>query len=157
MTTTYQILAAIAVVTNAVVFGTDFFSALVVRPALSHVDDHTLVQMMGNVHRYGDARLALPGTIGLTAAVASAVVAGIHGNATATTGAAVASVALIVWLVVFNKVPAPINRQMTHAVSTNGTLPDARTLQSQSDRVLGILVTLQCLSLVALCVTVAQR
>jgi hypothetical protein len=156
MTTTIQILAVLAVVSNAVVFGTDFFSATVVRPALAHVDDSTLVQVMGNVHRYGDKRLALPGTLGLTAALGGTVTAGIAGETTAAVAGGVACAALVGWLVVFNKVPAPINRRLAAAASGQGALPEARSLQRKSDGVLGTLVSLQLVGLVALCVMVAQ-
>ncbi|EIV94856.1 hypothetical protein [Frankia sp. QA3] len=156
MTTAVQILAALAVVANAAVFGTDFFSAVVLRPALAHVDDRTLVQTMGNVHRYGDKRLALPGTLGLLAAMAGTGTAAAGGDTTATVAGAVACGALLAWLVVFNRVPAPINRRLTAAVVGNSELPDARSLQGRSDGVLGVLVTLQCLTLIALCVMVAQ-
>ena len=67
--------AVIAVLGTAVVYGTDVFCALVQRPAVAAIDDRALVAVMGNVHRYGDRRMPLPGAIGIVAAAASAVLA----------------------------------------------------------------------------------
>jgi hypothetical protein len=54
--------AIIAVLSTAVIYGTDVFCALVQRPALARVDDAALTAVMGNVHRFGDQRLPLPGS-----------------------------------------------------------------------------------------------
>ncbi|HEX4559854.1 MAG TPA: hypothetical protein VH166_11865, partial [Mycobacterium sp.] len=45
--------------------GTDVFCALVQRPALARVDDRALATVMGNVHRYGDRRMPIPGVLGI--------------------------------------------------------------------------------------------
>ena len=66
-----QIAALIAVLSTAVVFGTDVFCALVQRPALARVDDRALTAVMGNVHRYGDRRMPIPGALGIVAAIYS--------------------------------------------------------------------------------------
>ena len=63
--------ALIAVMSTGVVYGTDVFCALVQRPALARVDDATLTSVMGNVHRFGDRRVPVPGILGMiTSAVA---------------------------------------------------------------------------------------
>ncbi len=49
----------LAVLGTAVVYGTDVFCAIVLRPALTSIDDDELVAVMGSVHRYGDRRTAL--------------------------------------------------------------------------------------------------
>jgi hypothetical protein len=59
-----QLAALLAVMATGVVYGTDVFCALVQRPALARVDDTTLTAVMGNVHRFGDRRLAVPGILG---------------------------------------------------------------------------------------------
>ena len=56
--------ALIAVLSTAVVYGTDVFCAIVLRPALALVDDRALVVVMGRVHRYGDRRMPVPGVLG---------------------------------------------------------------------------------------------
>ena len=60
-----MVFALIAVLGTAVVYGTDVFCAMVQRPALAHVDDRALVAVMGNVHRYGDRRMPVPGVLGI--------------------------------------------------------------------------------------------
>jgi hypothetical protein len=49
-----KILALIAVLGTAVVYGTDVFCAVVQRPALAVVDDRALVAVMGDVHHHAD-------------------------------------------------------------------------------------------------------
>ncbi|MGB8795381.1 MAG: DUF1772 domain-containing protein, partial [Mycobacterium sp.] len=58
---TAKVFALIAVLGTAVVYGTDVFCAMVQRPALARVDDRALLAMMGNIHRYGDRRMPVPG------------------------------------------------------------------------------------------------
>src|SRR5262249_57849707 len=65
----------IAVLGNAVVYGTDVFCAIVLRPALALVDDRALVGVMGSVHRYGDQRMPVPGVLGVLATATSAALA----------------------------------------------------------------------------------
>jgi hypothetical protein len=45
MRTLIEIFAALAILTNAVVYGTDVFGAIVLRPAIAAVDDRTLTQL----------------------------------------------------------------------------------------------------------------
>ena len=75
MTDFASVAALIAVLGTAVVYGTDVFCAMVQRPALALIDDGALVAVMGNVHRYGDRRMPVPGVVGMIAAAASAGVA----------------------------------------------------------------------------------
>lgn len=75
-----QTLAVVATMANAVVYGTDVFSAIVQRPALAHVDDAVLTSTMGQIHRFGDRRMPVPGVFGLVATVATAVAAGFGGR-----------------------------------------------------------------------------
>ena len=84
--------ALIAVLSTGVVYGTDVFCALVQRPALARVDDATLTAVMGNVHRFGDRRLPVPGILGIVASAAACVLAALAGRpvASATAGAALA-------------------------------------------------------------------
>ena len=74
-----KILALIAVLGTAVVYGTDVFCAVVQRPALAVVDDRALVAVMGNVHHYGDRRMRVPGVLGGVAAIASAALFAVAG------------------------------------------------------------------------------
>jgi hypothetical protein len=66
---------------QGVVYGTDAFCALVQRPTLARVDDATLTAVMGNVHRFGDRRLPVPGVLGIIASTAACVFAALAGLA----------------------------------------------------------------------------
>jgi len=61
MRTLIEILAGLAILANAVIYGTDVFGAIVLRPAIAVVDDRTLTQLLGHVHRIADRRFAAIG------------------------------------------------------------------------------------------------
>ena len=147
-----QVAALIAVLGTAVVYGTDVFSAIVLRPALAMVDDHALVAVMGSVHRYGDRRMPVPGVLGILATAATAVLATAAGGWVQAIAATVALVLLLVWIVLYTRVSAPVNRQLTAAAEAGQSIPNARALQAQWDRVIYARATLQGLALAALCV-----
>jgi hypothetical protein len=144
--------ALIAVLGTAVVYGTDVFCAMVQRPALALVDDGALVAVMGYVHRYGDRRMRFPGVVGIVAAAASAAIAAAAGRWTMASLAATALVLLLVWLVVYLRVSAPINRQLTAAAQAHDVPANARALQANWDRVINARAVLQGLAVCALCV-----
>ena len=70
MRTLVEIFASLAILANAVIYGTDVFGAIVLRPAIAAVDDRTLTQLLGHVHRIADRRFPAIGAGGLIAAVA---------------------------------------------------------------------------------------
>jgi CHASE2 domain-containing sensor protein len=148
-----RLAALIAVLSTAVVFGTDVFCAMVQRPALAAVDDRALVAVMGNVHRYGDRRMPLPGVIGMVAAAASAALAAVAGHWSQAVPAATALALLLVWLALYLRISAPINRELT-AASRSGEVPsNARALQHRWDRVIDVRAVLQGLAVTALCLS----
>src|SRR4051812_6307697 len=67
MRTLIEILASLAILANAVIYGTDVFGAIVLRPAIAAVDDRTLTQLLGHIHRIADRRLPAIGAAGLIA------------------------------------------------------------------------------------------
>ncbi|OBF10105.1 DUF1772 domain-containing protein [Mycobacterium sp. 852002-10029_SCH5224772] len=141
----------VAVLGAAVVYGTDVFCAVVQRPALAHIDDPALLAVMGNVHRYGDRRMPVPGAIGLVAAAICAVFAATSGR-WVQAGAAGASVGLLlVWLLVYLRVSAPINRQLIAGVARPELPTNARALQRNWDRAITTRAVLQGLAVAALC------
>ncbi|MFL6083453.1 MAG: DUF1772 domain-containing protein [Mycobacterium sp.] len=144
--------ALIAVLGTAVVYGTDVFCAIVLRPALAFVDDPALVAVMGSVHRYGDRRMPVPGVLGIVAAAASAVLATIAGHWAQAVAAGGALILLLVWLVLYTGVSAPINRQLTAAADTTQALPNGRALQAKWDRIIGARAMLQGAAVAGLCV-----
>lgn len=150
-----QLAALIAVIGNAVVYGTDVFCAIVLRPALAHVDDRALAAVSGFVHRYGDRRMPVPGVVGVAAAAASAAFAALAGHWAQAISAGVAVVLLVIWLLLYLRVSAPINRRLTAAAENNRVLTDVRALQADWDRIIDARAVLQGLALAALCLTLA--
>lgn len=144
--------ALIAVLGTAVVYGTDVFCAIVLRPALAVVDDGALVAVMGSVHRYGDRRMPVPGVLGVLATSATAVLAVVAAHWAQVIAAGAALVLLLVWIVLYAQVSAPINRQLTAAADAGQPLPNGRVLQAKWDRIIGARAILQGLALAALCV-----
>jgi hypothetical protein len=151
-----RIAALIAVLGTAVVYGTDVFCAMVQRPALARVDDRALATVMGNVHLYGDRRMPFPGALGFVAAATSAVLAAITGQWSAAIAAAVAVGLLSAWIVLYARVSAPINRQLTEAANSGAVPPNVRVLQSNWDRVIGARAVLQGIAVAALCITLVM-
>ena len=147
--------ALVAVLGTAVVYGTDVFCAAVLRPALASVDDRALVAVTGSVHRYGDRRMPAPGVLGLAATAISAVLAAIatHWAQAITTGAAL--ILLLVWLLLYTQVSAPINRQLTAAADAGQPLPNGRALQAKWDSIISARAMLQGLAVAALCLALA--
>jgi hypothetical protein len=146
-----KLFAVIAVLGTAVVYGTDVFCAMVQRPALARIDDRALLAVMGNIHRYGDARMPVPGVIGMVAAAISAAFAAASGHWMQAAAAGVALGVLLVWLVVYLRVSKPINRQLIAGADDPELPTDARALQRNWDNVIIIRATLQGLAVAALC------
>ena len=132
MRTFIEVLAGIAILTNAVIYGTDVFGAIVLRPAIAAVDDRTLTQLLGHIHRIADRRFPAIGAGGLIAAMATAALAGASGHWVSAAAAALATLALVIFLAIYN-----------------------RKLQARWDSVINARVALQTLALAALCVALA--
>ena len=146
-----KLFALVAVLGTGVVYGTDVFCAMVQRPALARIDDRALLAVMGNIHRYGDRRMPAPGVLGLVAAAISAVFAATAGRWTQAIAAGVAVGLLLVWLLIYLRVSAPINRRLTAAIGQSDPAINARELQHNWDRVITIRAVLQGLAVTALC------
>jgi Domain of unknown function (DUF1772) len=146
-----RLAAVIAVLGTSVVYGTDVFCAVVQRPAVAAIDDRALVAVMGNVHRYGDRRLPLPGVLGVVAALASALLAAGAGRWPQAIAAATALALLLIWLVLYARISAPINRQLSAAAQTGDTPANARVLQHEWDRIINARAMIQGLAVAALC------
>jgi hypothetical protein len=151
MTTLSYVLIAVSVLACGVVYGTDMFAAIVLRPALALVDDRTLVCTMGHVHDVADKRMPVPGVVGLMSAIAGTVVAAITGHLSATVAGVCAVSPLLIWLAIYVRVSAPINRQLAAASKTGQAQGHARDLQHQWDRVINVRSLLQMVAIAALC------
>jgi len=147
-----RLAALVAVLGGAVVYGTDVFCAVVQRPALARVDDRALVEVMGKVHLYGDRRMPVPGVLSIVAAALSVALAGWSGHSIAAGAAATAVGLLLLWLALYLRVSAPINRALTTAAEAGDVPANARVLQGDWDRVITTRAVLQGLAIAALCV-----
>jgi hypothetical protein len=150
-----EILASLAILANAVIYGTDVFGAIVLRPAIAAVDDRTLTQLLGHIHRIADRRFPAIGAAGLIAAMATAALAGASGHWVSAAAAALATLALVIFLAIYNRVSKPVNTALTAAALADRVPGDARQLQARWDSVINARVALQTLALAALCVALA--
>ena len=155
MRTLIEILASLAILANAVIYGTDVFGAIVLRPAIAAVDDRTLTQLLGHIHRIADRRFPAIGGAGLIAAMATAALAGASGHWVSAAAAALATLALVIFLAIYNRVSKPVNTALTAAALTDRVPGDARQLQARWDSVINARVALHALALAALCVALA--
>jgi hypothetical protein len=146
-----QLLIAAALIATAVIYGTDVFAAIVLRPALAHVDDRTLTGAAGYMHDYADRRLPVPGATALAATVSGTAVAALAGHPGAAAAGAAAVLAMAAWLLIYRNVSAPVNRQLTAAAHEGRTPGDARALQRQWDHVINARAALQTAAVAALC------
>jgi hypothetical protein len=155
MRTLIEILAGLAILGNAVIYGTDVFGAIVLRPAIASVDDRTFTNLMGHVHRIADRRFFAISVVGLIAAVATTAVAAASGHWVSTATAALATLALISFALVYTRISKPVNQVLTAAALANQVPADARQLQARWDSVINLRVALQTLALTGLCVALA--
>ena len=151
-----KVAIVIALLGTAVVYGTDVFCALVQRPAVAAVDDRALVAVMGNVHRYGDRRMPVPGVIGIAGAALGAGLAAGTGQRLEAIAAATAVVLLLIWLALYLRISAPINRQLTAAATAGDTPVNARALQQGWDRIINARAIIQGAAVAALCVALVM-
>jgi hypothetical protein len=152
MTEAAKLAIVVALLGTAIIYGTDVFCALVQRPAVAAIDDRALVAVMGNVHRYGDRRLPAPGVIGIAGASLGAVLAVSASRWPVAIAAAIAVALLLIWLVLYLRMSAPINRQLTAAAAAGDTPVNARALQHEWDRIINARAIIQGAAVTALCV-----
>jgi hypothetical protein len=150
MTVVSQLAALLAILATGIVYGTDVFCALVQRSALARVDDATLVAIMGNLHRFADRRMPVPGVLGVIAAGAAAVLAAVAGNTAAAVTAGAAFLLLVIWVLLYLRISAPINRRLTAAADAGETPAEARTWQRAWDRIIVARAALQGLAVLGL-------
>lgn len=155
MSVSIQILAAIAVLTNAVVYGTDTLAALVMRSVNRRLDDTTMTLSAGWGHYYADLRMPPVGITGLVSALIAAVLAAAGGYAVPAVAAGLAVLALAVWLVLYARIAKPVNNAQKAAAQSGIIPPDARALQDRWDSILYPRVGLQMVVLIALVVAIA--
>lgn len=155
MRTLIETVAGLAILANAVIYGTDVFGAIVQRLAIAAVDDRSLTQvarprpprrgspLRGDRHqrpvrRRGDGRAR-----GHEWAV------GEH------RGRRARHLALIVFSGIYARISKPVNTALTAAAAADRVPDDARQLQVRWDSVIEGRVALQTVALAALCVALA--
>ena len=153
MTVLLDVLATTAALATAVIFGTDTLGALVMRPTYAAIDDATLTRVVGLSHRYGNARMPLPGILSVVAGAATALTAFLTGRPAAGVPATIALLLLLIWLVLFNRISLPINKVFIEAAEAGRVPPGARRLQERWDSIITLRATLQGAALLGFCLT----
>ncbi|MEV0682544.1 DUF1772 domain-containing protein [Nocardia sp. NPDC050378] len=148
---TGQIIATVAVLANAVVYGTDVCGAVIMRSVYRKLDDATVTVSAGWGHYYGDKRMPVIGAGGIVTAVLTLLIALLAGRLGAAVAAAITVAALFIWLALYVRIAKPINSQQTAAALSGIIPPDARALQNKWDSILKYRVTLQFTAIAGLC------
>lgn len=147
------ITAVVAILSLAIIFGTDMSVAVVQRPVWAELDDRTLVQVIGRGHYFGDRRFPVIGIGGTIAVAATVVLAFVGGTPPAGTLAAGALLFLLAWLLLFARIAKPINSVFTAAASAGVVPEDARALQSRWESIIVLRATLLGVAIALLCAT----
>ncbi|GAA4464717.1 DUF1772 domain-containing protein [Phytohabitans houttuyneae] len=155
MTVLLDILATTAALATAVIFGTDTLGALVMRPTYAAVDDATLTRVVGLSHRYGNARMPIPGIVSVVAGAATTLTAFLAGRPIAGVTAGIALLLLLIWLILFNRISLPINKVFIEAADAGRVPPGARQLQQRWDSIINLRAALQGAALLGFCLTLA--
>jgi hypothetical protein len=100
MRTVIEVLAGLASLANAVMYGTEVFGAIVLRPAVAGVDDRTFTQLLGHIHRIAERRFPAIGAVGLMSAVAMTAVAAASGRWVSAAAGALATRTLSIFLAI---------------------------------------------------------
>ncbi|NKX87360.1 hypothetical protein [Nocardia coubleae] len=151
LVTTGQVIATVAVLANAVVYGTDVCGAVIMRSVYRKLDDATVTVSAGWGHYYGDKRMPVIGAGGIVTAVLTLLIALLAGQLGAAVAAAITVAALFTWLALYVRIAKPINSQQTAAALSGIIPPNARALQNKWDSILKYRVTLQFTAIAGLC------
>jgi hypothetical protein len=145
---TLPILNGIAIVTTAVVFGTDVFFAWVGKKAAAKSKDASIADVMGHLHEVADARMPLIGASAILTTFLQIVIAGVytfHGQMTI-----LSLVALLAHLAIYARVARPINKIMIEGVKFGRLVNNIRELQDRWDKVIYIRAVLLLVALTGL-------
>ena len=146
-----SVVLAVGALAAGVIYGTDMFCALVLRPAAARADDSSIADLVGHIHDVADRRWPAFGAISVVAALLATVGAFVTGAPiTAGVSAAVALAALLGWLAIYAGVSAPLNRRLREAAATHTVPPETRSWQQQWDAVIYPRAALQTVALVGL-------
>ena len=142
---TAMISLAVSLLGAAAVYGTDVFFCVVGRTALTRVSDAALVETMGRFHEVADRRMPIFGVIGIVGALASVAFSRVSWP-----WALSAVAAQVRWIVVYRRVAAPVNAELTRQARAGSVSIDARALQARWDSVIVARVILTGFAVIAL-------
>ena len=94
--------------------------------------------------------MPVPGILGVIAAAAASVLAAVVGHPARSATAGAAFLLLVVWVLLYLRISAPINCRLTAAADAHETPANARTLQRDWDRIIVPRAVLQGLAVLAL-------
>ena len=146
--------AVVAIVTTALIYGTDLFCALILRPAALGAADSSVADLLGRVHEYGDHRLPAPGAVSILATALATVTID---NAAGHIGGAIALLALLAWLAIYTRISAPINKKLRAAAASHTVPLDTRTLQQRWNSVIWTRAALQAVAMAGLLTIILTR
>ena len=141
------LLSLLAILSTAVVFGTDMFFLTVGRPALKLASSSAGTEVMGFFHMFGDARMPIWGGAAILSNLLLAVLSG--GERRWFYGASI--VLLIFFVIGYSRWSKPINQIQTKAARNGESLSNGRDLQASWDRSLILRVPLLVASLLVQC------
>lgn len=147
------ITATLAILSLAVIFGTDMSVAVVQRAVYAELDDPTLVRIIGRGHYYGDRRFPVIGIGGTIATAATVAIAFVGGSLLAGALAAAGFALLLAWLLLFARIAKPINSVFTAAVSAGEVPTNARALQDRWESIIVLRATLLAIAIALMCAT----
>jgi len=141
------LLALAGILSTAVVLGTDMFFLTVGRPALKLASSSAGTEVMGFLHKFGDARMPFWGV----SSILSNLLLTIFSKSEQRLFYFASLLTLILFVVAYARFSKPINQIQTEAAENGKSLDNARELQASWDRSLIIRVPLLVLSLLAQC------
>lgn len=141
-------LNGVAIVTTAVVFGTDVFFALVGKKATVMSKDSSIADLIGRFHQVADARMPVIGVTAIITTLLQVILAGVK---TVSGQLAIVSLAaLLVHLLIYFTVAKPVNNIMVEGVKFGRLIPNIRQLQQRWDKVINIRAVLLFIAITSL-------
>jgi hypothetical protein len=140
-------ISLVGILSTAVVWGTDMFFLTIGRPALRLATTSAATEVMGFLHMFADARMAVWGV----SAILSNTLLVVFSRRGQRWFYAVSVLMLILFVIAYNRLSKPINRLQTEAARTGRSLDNGRELQASWDRSLVIRVPLLAVSMLAQC------
>jgi hypothetical protein len=132
---------------TGVIYGTDIFCALVLRPAAATAREASIADLVGRIHHFGDRRLPVPG---ITAIVAAGTALAVTTDSSARVAVGLALAAMLGWLTIYLRVSSPLNRRLRAAATAVIPRQEIRELQNRWDAVIVARAGLHTLALAGL-------